>query len=138
MQPNQTYLEPFVGGGWVLQEMGGDYQRIASDGNVALIAMYQALQNGWVPPDFVSEAEYHHFRSKKDVSDPMTAFCGFGCSFAGKWWRGYARSAGKSCYAATSKRSLLKQLPSIMDVQFVACDYRTHTPNNALVYCDPP
>lgn len=53
---DQTYFEPFVGGGWVLQEMAG--KRIASDGNKALIAMYQALQDGWIPPDFVSEDEY--------------------------------------------------------------------------------
>ena len=54
------YFEPFVGGGWVLQEMSGD--RIASDGNKALIAMYQALQDGWIPPDFVSEDEYNQVK----------------------------------------------------------------------------
>lgn len=38
---NQTYFEPFVGGGWILQEMSG--KRIASDGNKALITMYNHL-----------------------------------------------------------------------------------------------
>ena len=52
----QTYLEPFVGGAWVLQEMSG--RRIASDANEALITMYKALQEGWIPPDFVGEEQW--------------------------------------------------------------------------------
>lgn len=135
-RPNQPYLEPFVGGGWILQEMSGE--RYASDGNVALIVMYRALQSGWEPPDFVSEDEYRQIMSARDMNNPLTAFCGFGCSFAGKWFGGYARSEGKNCYATTSKRSLLKQLPMIQDVLFTSGDYRQHNPKNMLVYCDPP
>lgn len=134
---NQTYFEPFVGGGWVLQEMSG--KRKASDGNVALIAMYQALQQGWEPPDFVSEDEWRYWRKQKDaVTDPMMAFSRFGCGFGGDWMGGYARSEGKTCYAATSKRSLLKQLPKIKDVEFVQGTFEQHHPVNCLIYCDPP
>lgn len=135
-KPDQVYFEPFAGGGWILQEMSG--RRIASDGNVALIAMYKALQEGWIPPEFVSEVEYKQVKLACDLYDPLHAFCGFGCSFAGKWWGGYARSKGKTCYAATSKRSLLKQLPLIQDVEFVYGLYQEHSPTDALVYCDPP
>lgn len=134
--PGQAYFEPFVGGGWVLQEMSG--KRKASDGNKALISMYQALQDGWEPPDFVSEQTYKEYQSNRNTDDPMTAFCGFGVSFAGKWFGGYARSEGKTCYAATSKRSLLKQLPLIKDVEFVQGLYNEHAPEGMLVYCDPP
>ena len=84
--PNQIYFEPFVGGGWILQEMSG--YRVGSDGNKALIAMYRALQNGWEPPEFVSEEAYKQLMKSKPEDDPMTAFCGFGCSFAGKYWGG--------------------------------------------------
>lgn len=133
---DQTYFEPFVGGGWVLQEMAG--KRIASDGNKALIAMYQALQDGWIPPDFVSEDEYKQVKLACCTNDPLYAFCGFGVSFAGKWFGGYARSEGKTCYAATSKRSLLKQLPLIRDVEFIQGLYTEHEPKGMLVYCDPP
>lgn len=135
-KPNQVYFEPFVGGGWVLQEMSGG--RIASDGNKALIAMYQALQDGWTPPDFVSEDEYNQVKLDCDKNSPMLAFCGFGCSFAGKWFGGYARSEGKDCYAATSKRSLMKQLPMIQDVKFEHRLFHEWSPKNALIYCDPP
>lgn len=133
--PGQLYFEPFVGGGWVLQEMSG--WRVAADGNAALIALYQALQCGWEPPEFVGEDEYAACKARMDVSDPVTAFCAFGVSFAGKWFGGYARS-GKTCYAATTKRSLLKQLPAIADVTFSHGMFHQWQPRNALVYCDPP
>ena len=41
---NQTYIEPFVGGGIICSKMSGD--RIASDYNEYLIEMYKAVQNG--------------------------------------------------------------------------------------------
>lgn len=135
-KPDQTYFEPFVGGAWVLQEMTG--KRIASDGNKALIAMYKALQTGWIPPTFVSEEEYQQVRKANNPADPMTIFCGIGCSFAGKLWGGYARSEGKTCYAQISKNSLLKQLPLIKDVDFQYGLFHEHNPENMLVYCDPP
>ena len=135
-KPDQTYFEPFVGGAWVLQEMSG--KRIASDGNKALIAMYKALQNGWIPPTFVSEEEYQTVRRVNNQDDPMTTFCGIGCSFAGKLWRGYARSKSKKCYAQTSHNSLMKQLPKIKDVQFIDGLFHEHRPEGMLIYCDPP
>lgn len=134
-KPEQTYFEPFVGGAWVLQEMSG--KRIASDGNKALISMYKALQNGWVPPDSVSEEEYHSVLELNDNLSPLTAFCTFGCSFSGKSWSGYARS-GKRNYAQNAKNSLMKQLPKIKEVEFIYGFFQDHKPENILVYCDPP
>ncbi len=132
----QEYFEPFVGGAWVLQEVQG--KRIAADGNAALIALYVALQNGWEPPEFVSEEEWRYWRNQPVTCDPMQAFCRIGCGFGGDWNGGYARSEGKTCYAATSKRSLLKQLPLIRDVSFKCGNYTEWTPHDMLVYCDPP
>ena len=133
-KPGQRYLEPFVGGGWVLQEMSG--QRVAADANVALIAMYQALQKGWEPPDYVSEEEYNAGRSLPDT-DPLKAFIGFGCSFGGKWMGGYARGDGRD-FPAETRRNLLKQLPLIRDVVFLSYPYQEFCPNGWFIYCDPP
>ncbi len=134
-RPDQLYVEPFVGGAWVLQEVDG--VRIASDKNTALITMYAALQNGWVPPDSVSENEYTEYKMLQNPNDPMTAFVGFGCSFAGKWFGGYARS-GDENYAVITKNSLLKQIPLIRDVIFTSMDYSNIKVADALIYCDPP
>ena len=131
----EWYFEPFVGGGWVLQEIGG--KRIASDGNAALVTMYKALQYGWVPPDYVSEATWRQYKLNPKIDDPTTAFCGFGCSFGGKWFGGYARS-GKRVFAAGTKRALFKQLPLIQNVKFRYGLFHEHNPKGCIIYCDPP
>jgi len=132
----RDYLEPFVGGAWVLQEMSGD--RIASDSNHALITMYKALQGGWLPPDEVSEELYAEYKAKQDISDPLTAFIGIGCSFGGKWFGGYARQKSGYNFAKGGRRALQKQLPSILNVIFIAQDYHKWSPIGKLIYCDPP
>ena len=131
----QPYFEPFVGGGWVLQEMDG--ARVASDGNPALVYMYKALQSGWLPPKVVTEEDYARISSIRNIQDPLTAFVGIGCSYAGKWFGGYARSAGRN-YASNASNSLLRQLPKIRDVNFILGEYKDHSPKGCLVYCDPP
>lgn len=131
----QEYFEPFVGGGWILQEVKG--KRTAADGNAALIALYVALQNGWEPPEFVSEGEWRYWRNQPVTGDPMKAFCGFGCSFGGKWFGGYARSGARN-YASETQRRLKRLLPMIQDVSFLHGNYTDWTPHAMLVYCDPP
>ncbi len=100
--------------------------------------MYKALQNGWVPPDYVSEDTWRQYKLNPKIDDPMTAFCRIGCGFGGDWNGGYARSEGKDCYAATTKRSLLKQLPLIQDVKFRYGLFHEHKPKGCIIYCDPP
>lgn len=135
IREGRQYLEPFVGGAWILQEMSGE--RYASDSNGALITMYKALQTGWVPPEDVSEELYREYKAKQNEDDPLTAFIGIGCSFGGKWFGGYAGRTERN-YAVNAKNSLLKQLPLIQDVKFLHRDYRWFFPENTLVYCDPP
>jgi len=141
-KPGQTYLEPFVGAGWVLAQMDGiDGDRIASDANPYLIAMYRCLQQGWRPPTEISEEEYKAIKEiESDIPEYMAlkAFVGFGCSFAGKWFAGYCRDAQKNNYAARASRSLLKRWVAMESTRFLCCNYTDHEPDGYLVYCDPP
>jgi DNA adenine methylase len=52
-KPNQWYVEPFVGGFNMIDKVGGN--RIANDINFYLIELFKAIQDGWQPPDFISE-----------------------------------------------------------------------------------
>jgi DNA adenine methylase len=122
-KPGQTYFEPFVGGAWVLQEMSG--KRIASDGCYPLIAMYKALQSGWIPPKTLTEEEYQSLKKDTDPYNGMRAFAGF------------ARSGTRN-YCGNARNSLLKQLPKISDVLFLYGEYQEHAPCGHLIYCDPP
>lgn len=143
MQPHidarGNYVEPFVGGANVLCKVKAA-RRFAYDANEALINMYKALADGWVPPDFLSDTEYAELKKQQDPLNPLTAFAGFGCSFAGKWFGGYARNRGSDRnYAKNAKNSVLDKMATLNDVCWRAVDYQAASyPTCAVVYCDPP
>ena len=133
-KPSQVYVEPFVGAGWILTKLEGE--RIASDSCLDLILLWESLQKGWIPPDTISEAEYQQLKAST-IPSALRAFAGFGCSFAGKWFGGYARSGSRN-YASNARNSLLKKVQQLNDVRFICTDYASLKPTDALIYCDPP
>lgn len=133
---NQIFLEPFVGGANIVSKMSG--KRIAYDFNEYLIEMYKGIQNGYELPDEISEDIYKYIRLNKDEDKILTGFVGFGCSFAGKWFGGYARNKQNHNYCKASKNSLLKKMQTMYDVEFDCKDYKTLEPYGYLIYCDPP
>jgi len=134
----EYYIEPFVGGANIVSKIKHP-KRIAMDANAALITLYQALQNGWEPPDTLSEVEYAELKANQASQNPLTAFAGFGCSFGGKWFGGYARNAIGHNYALSAKNSIRKKFKTLEDVKFIAGGYDTFTyPKSSLIYCDPP
>ncbi len=134
-KPLQPYWEPFTGAGWILERI---HTRpiFASDAHLQLIAMWQALQDGWKPPEIVTEADYQEAKAGK-IDDALTAFIGFGCSFGGKWFAGYAR--GNTSPKASAK-SILKKINRMDCPTFYQADFMTcYTPAfGCLIYCDPP
>lgn len=132
---DQKFIEPFVGGANIVSRMVGD--REAYDINSYLIELYKNLQNGYNLPDYISEEDYKYVKSHLDENPPLTAFVGFGCSYAGKWFGGYARGEGRN-FAAEAKRSILKKMSTMENVIFKCCDYKTLHLSNCLIYCDPP
>ena len=111
MKKGQTYLEPFVGAAWIVSNMNVK-KRFASDTNPYLIALYKALQEGWMPPADVGEELYVKLRKctgKQKQDGPqipldetpdflgdgyqlaLIGFAGCACSFAGIWYGSYAR-----------------------------------------------
>jgi len=132
---DQPYIEPFVGGGWVMSLMNGN--RYAYDKHPYLISMYQQLQNGWKPPENFTESEYNDIKNNKDENPHLTGFVGFGCSFAGKWFGGYARSGDRN-YCLNAHNSILKKMKNMNSVNFKCKDYSDLKPERALIYCDPP
>ena len=133
-----AYVEPFVGGASMMAIQPAPV-RIGADANEALIAMWRALANGWVPPDVVTETTYFNVKQRRDVTDPLTAFVGFGVSFAGKWFGGFARDGRGRNYAANAASSLRKKMRGLSGVVWHSGDYRTvPLPPRAVIYCDPP
>lgn len=136
----QWYVEPFVGGANVIDKVDGN--RIGGDFNPWVAKLWQAIASGWIPPDVVTEDEYSHARNEKAVNEG-TAFIGFGCSYSGKWFGGYARgndSNGQARnYCSESKRNIMKQAHSLSSVKFYHSSYdELDIPPNSIIYCDPP
>ena len=113
--------------------------KICNDKHPYLIAMWQGLQRGWIPPDVTTEDDYKHIREHKDENPALTGFVGFGCSFGGKWFGGLARNKKGDNYCARANRSLLRDYEGLKDAQFTCLDYKdVPIPKGAIIYADPP
>lgn len=132
-----TWIEPFVGGGNMIDKVPDRMRRIGIDCNphtiAAMLAIRDMVDN---LPDDVSEDEYRVLKGKP--ADSISSWIRFVCSFGGKFEAGYARNKRGCNYALESKRSALKQSPKIQTVEFVCASYKDYKPVNSLVYCDPP
>jgi len=133
----RLFVEPFCGGLSVTAAMTGP--RVAVDAHAGLLVLYDAWRGGWRPPERVTEARYDELRRNQDLRDPLTTFAGFGLSFGGKWFGGFARGAAGRNYQENATRSLNKKIARCQDVLFGCADYRRLRPTSEhLVYCDPP
>lgn len=140
--PNQWYIEPFVGGFNMIDKIDGN--RMANDIHFYLIELFKGIQIGWQPPNGITEEQYQQIRQNKDKYEPcLVGFVGFGCSYSGKWWGGYARgndNRGKSRnYCLESKKNILAQYNGIQGIKIYNKNYyELEIPKNSIIYCDPP
>lgn len=133
------FVSLFCGSCAVESKVKGFSRIILNDRHQYLIALLRAVQRGYTLPENVSPELYSYLREHKDEAPALTGFVGFGCSFGGKWFGGYARNAGGTNYAAQSKRSLLKDMAALGTAEIVCGDYRAvHIPPGAVIYADPP
>lgn len=147
----QWWVEPFVGGANMIDKVDGN--RIGADFNEYLITLHEALQDGWIPPDYVSEEEWREVKTHMDDKYPKhyIAFVRIGCSFGADWNGGFARNVKKDkpdaellnrttkSYCGQSKRNMLKQVPQLRDVLFMNVSYNElYIPPESIIYCDPP
>lgn len=133
------FVSLFCGSCAVESKVQGFSRKILNDRHQYLIALLQGVQRGYELPESITPEQYQHIREHKDDDPTLAGFAGFGCSFGGKWFGGYARNATGTNYAAQSKRSLLKDMATLQDATFVCADYRrVCIPPRAVIYADPP
>lgn len=139
------YLEPFIGGGSVLARIAPHFaQSLAGDAHEDLILMWQAAINGWVPEPTTYE-RYQELRYSR-IPSAERGFAGFGGSFGGRWFEGFARGGFNGNtprnHQAESSRAVARIAEAVSGVgtSFECRDYRSWELNDGghVVYCDPP
>ena len=136
---SNCFVSLFCGSCSVESKLEGFSRKILNDKHEYLIELLNGVKNGYDLPEQISEEEYKYIREHKDEDKVLSGFVGFGCSFGGKWFGGYARNKTGTNYALQSKRSLLKDMNNLMDAEFICKDYcEVELPNGCVVYADPP
>lgn len=134
-----AFVSLFCGSCSVESKITGFDRMILNDKHKYLIALLQGVQNGYELPESISEEQYKYIRQHKDEDAVLTGFVGFGCSFGGKWFGGYAKDKANINYALQSKTSLLSDMKTLMNAEFVCHDYHdVELPDDCVIYADPP
>jgi DNA adenine methylase len=122
-------------------------KRIGNDIHKELIALFKKLQDGWIPPEHITEDEYNKVRENKlEYPDYYVGFVGFCSTFGSKYFGGYARGFKEDKITPRdipneAIRNLMDQIPNIKDVVFFNKDYLSANKSNIknyMIYCDPP
>ena len=139
LKDNQPFVDLFCGSCNVISKIDDNRLRMANDKHKYLIALWKALLDGWLHPDKISREEYVFIRDNKDDSPYLAGFVGFACSFAGRWFEGYAYNSKGHNYCLSSKRSCINKLSNLNNVEFYNLNYdKVNIRKGSLVYCDIP
>lgn len=143
------YVEPFVGGGAVLEHVRARY-RIASDAFRPIVALLQAVSQGWTPRTDCTQQMYELLKWACENQGMLQYLCaqecfdGFACSLQGAWLGGW--DANRDCNQTNHKSRaeicrdvLLRSAPRLAGVHWNSVDYAVlPIPHGSYVYCDPP
>ena len=133
-----TWVEPFVGGGNVIDKVPSKYKRIGADLNEHTIAAMLGIRDFVQDlPSLVTRKQYKEL--KGSPAHPVSSWVRYECSFGSKFENGYASNSEGRNYAEKGKNLAIKQSPKIQGVEFICCSYKDLSGvTNSLLYCDPP
>lgn len=126
--PIKRFVDVCCGSGAVATFIGKerkDIVLVCNDLHPAPIALLRAVvQGGWEPPTDLSEDEYKDLQAQDKAGEitPLSGFAGFGCSFGGKYFGGYARQKGYN-FAKSAAKVLKRDAPHLAHAQFHNLDY---------------
>lgn len=140
-EDTKTFVSLFCGGCAIETKLAPHFENvICNDLHPYLIAMYQALQNGYDLPENISEEQYKYIREHKDEDKALTGFVGFECSFGSQWFATYARDhSGKHNFCKEGRNAIMRDIENLRTAKFTCADYRSvDIPDGSIVYADPP
>lgn len=139
-----VWFEPFVGGGNVLEVAAPHFARsYAADAHPDLIMMWEHVTVGGMVPRHVTREEYTALRHAEPSW--LRGFVGFGATFGGKWFGGYAGPyPGRRSHLETvgGSANVVNRQAGVFarhGVRFRCARFGDITPPpGSVVYCDPP
>lgn len=139
------YLEPFVGGGNVIDKIQCN-NKIGCDIHKQLIELLKYTRDySYLIPDIIAEEEYNKVKSNKEqYEDWYLGLIGFCATFGAKYFGGYRRnSKGDNSGEGTKSaiKNLKKQASNLQNIKFKCCDFRDIPKDKIkgyVIYCDPP
>ena len=145
----QWYVEPFVGGGNIIDKVKGN--RKGADSNPHVVIALAFIRDGATPKnnkEFTEDS--YNLAAKtaregglKNYKDGVYCYALIAFSFGAKWIGGWSRgknSKGEDRdYVAEQHRASLKQKPLLQSVWLEHCSYsELSIPDNSIIYCDSP
>lgn len=137
-----TWVEPFVGGGNMIDKVPSFFRRIGIDYNPhtiqALIAIRDHVND---LPNEVCEKYYNSLKGKE--AEPISSLIRFGASFGGKFENGFARGkdndGNSRDYWQETINNAKSQSKKLQGVELIHASYDDYNEwENCLMYCDPP
>ena len=139
LKDEMSFYDLFAGSCNVISKIDGNRTRYANDMHKELIAMWQYVLDGGELPTEITAAQYQEIKQSETAPDWLKGFVGFGCSFAGKWWGGYAKCKRGDDYVSQARNSTLKKASTMVGVTFTHGSYKDVVPKpNSMLYCDIP
>lgn len=136
---NRNFYDLFCGSCNITVNIDKNRKIYANDKHKYIISMWKELQKGWIPPKNCTKEQYDYVRDNIDIKPWVSGFIGFGCSFSGKWWGGYAKSTSNRNYCLNAYNSTMKKLAKLRDVSFTCDEYfNVDIKDGSIVYCDIP
>lgn len=136
--PNQFWIEPFVGGGNMIERVNNP--RIGGDNNKYCIEALKAIRDSaeFLPKNNkeFTESDYRNLA----YSDfKYKGFAYFTYSYGGKFKGGWARNKANRDYVTKAYNSAIKQSLKLKGVILKNASYQElFLPPNSLIYCDLP
>lgn len=137
---NRVWVEPFVGGGNLIDKVGGE--RIGSDINRYVIDALVAIRDkvNDLPKNNKEFTELNYKSLRQNDEYKYKGYAGFAFSYGGKWLGGWRRDKdNERDYVNESYKNALLQSKFLQGVELFNTDYRDlKIPKNSIIYCDPP
>ncbi len=146
--PDQWYVEPFVGGGNMIENVDGC--RIGADSNECAISALRFIRDGELPKNNFEFTEAQYVAAKENYKSgsvgvlsgvecyALIAFS-FGAKMARGWARGISHHGNARDYVMEQYKSNSKQQPKLKGVKLITSGYADlEIPPQSIIYCDPP